>query len=157
MLAGRERATSLKEFLLIVGKLRRAWRVARDQELWFRAEDSAHRHTRLQPGLYRSAKKKSLKKLVQDLLGLENTLWEEFGRCASQLSPADMQSIDDDRDSYFLMQHHGVPTRLLDWTDGALIALHFAVRGKPRRAPSGSVIYILDPYWFMKTLDREPD
>jgi hypothetical protein len=55
------------------------------------------------------------------------------------------------------MQHHGVPTRLLDWSDGALIALHFAINDKPRPPKSGSVIYVLNPYWLLDELDHHED
>jgi len=55
------------------------------------------------------------------------------------------------------MQHHGVPTRLLDWTDGSLISLHFAIKGKPLVPANDSMIYILDPYWLIDLLDDHLD
>ena len=86
------------------------------------------------------------RKSVRQLLELENDLYEEFGRCSAQLSDVKSNQDDWEWDSFFLMQHHGVPTRLLDWSDGALIALHFAVRDKPIPPKTGSIIYVLDPY-----------
>jgi hypothetical protein len=46
------------------------------------------------------------------------------------------------------MQHYGAPTRLLDWTDGALIALYFAVRPHVESDEfegKNAVVWALDP------------
>lgn len=145
---------SLEDYLAKVRLVRDEWDVPAHKELWFRAESAEHFDTRLQPGLYRP-RADGKRKSVKDLLELENDLYQEFSRCASQL--ADLRLEDDDWDWYFLMQPHGVPTRVLDWTDGALIALHFAVRGKAEPIANGSVIYVLDPWWLMKHLDSHPD
>ena len=44
----------------------------------------------------------------------------------------------------FLMQHYGLPTRLLDWTESPLIALYFAVNNK-KDDEKDAVIYALKP------------
>jgi hypothetical protein len=42
----------------------------------------------------------------------------------------------------FLMQHTGIPTRLLDWTESALVALFFSVC---KQSDHDGVVWMLDP------------
>ncbi|HWI81512.1 FRG domain-containing protein [Ramlibacter sp.] len=45
----------------------------------------------------------------------------------------------------FLMQHFGVPTRLLDWTESPLVALYFAVNGSAEEETDDANIWALLP------------
>ena len=73
-----------------------------------------------------------------DLKSFEEALYSRFVTRAGSLLP-------DRSDSWatlFTMQHHGVPTRLLDWTRTFAVALHFAVA----EADGDAAVWVLDPY-----------
>ncbi|MER9056727.1 FRG domain-containing protein [Mesorhizobium sp. M0910] len=44
------------------------------------------------------------------------------------------------------MQHHGVPTRLLDWTTDLNAAMYFAVANSERKGTGDPWIWVLNPY-----------
>ena len=51
--------------------------------------------------------------------------------------------VEGEIDWVFLMQHHGLPTRLLDWSKNALTALYFAIR--KQKAKEDAAVWIIDP------------
>lgn len=152
-----DKVSSVAGFLEQALALRQAWKTPDDKELWFRGEQKRY-STFLRPDLYRPATKVDGTDLpmkpVAQLLKIENDLYMEFQRCAVQLRTETPSEEDWDWDSYFLMQHHGAPTRLLDWSDGALMALHFAVSNKSLNEPSNALIYAIDPFLLGKHLDE---
>ena len=73
---------------------------------------------------------------------LEKQLRLEFENQTSFLDPA-IHSMGIDRLT-FLMQHHGLPTRLLDWSTSPLIALYFCVCDANQDEHDGC-IWVIDP------------
>jgi hypothetical protein len=73
----------------------------------------------------------------EELRARETRLFADFRIHAGNL-------LTDEDDAWriaFLMQHHGLPTRLLDWSASFAIALHFALR---RVGEADAVVWMLD-------------
>lgn len=146
---------SIGQFMDRVSAIRQSWGLAKHKELWFRGESIDYGETILRPELYRPERNVSLKPIWK-LLKIENDLYDEFQRNAVERSDEKTSEEDWDWDSYFLMQHHNGPTRLLDWSDGALMALHFALRNKKDDSQSARV-YVLESYRLSEYLKSLPD
>jgi hypothetical protein len=122
-------ASSLEEYLSVCAGLVKAWSAADTGELplWFRGQRDAA--WGLIPGAYR----------YPDLD--EDEVRSEF---MLKARPLLTQAPRSDWEWYFLMQHHGLPTRLLDWTEGSLIALHFALAQATTH--QDAAVWVLDPW-----------
>lgn len=136
---------ALGELLARIKERREAWAPAAQPRfrgdippLWFRGHQDSR--WKLTPKIYRP-----------EYLGAdENEIRNEFQSRAVQLIQGRLPA--DKWEWYFLMQHYGVPTRLLDWTENALIALYFAVEGHPRDCDAG--VWVLDPTWLNRRLRK---
>ncbi len=150
-----DKIRSLGDFVTRVREIREYWRLPPHKELWFRGEGKKH-ETLLRPKLYRAPEGRSMKP-VSELLEIEDSLYDDFVRCGIQLCEERLEEQDRDWDWYFLMQHHGAPTRLLDWSDGALSALHFALQNKSNRDTADAQVYVLEPYRLKDRIEALPE
>ncbi|MGO8731437.1 MAG: FRG domain-containing protein [Terriglobia bacterium] len=135
-------AEDLREFLDCVAALRKEWRSPDDDtELWYRGQQKAY--WSLTPRLYRSPRGDRWD---------DDEIREEFVRRAPSLTTERPQNA---WDWYFLMQHFSAATRLLDWTNGALIALYFAVKDNP--GLYDAAVWALDPWWLNRRVVHQDE
>jgi hypothetical protein len=77
---------------------------------------------------------------------IESLMMAEFER---QRLPFTQFEPKNDWDSLALAQHHGLPTRLLDWSCSALTALWFCIKNPPRKNQQGQKLDGV--VWLLKT------
>lgn len=103
-----------------------------NEVLWFRGHKSYD--YKLNSGLYRISKSK------KTIRTQENNIFNAFlnygdGFCSSFPQNTNWNTL-------FLMQHYGLYTRLLDWTDSLITALYFAVHDDSENNPC---LWVLKP------------
>jgi len=105
---------------------------------WFRGESaypkyyySRQGHSELVPTLYRYK--------FGDRY--ENRLLQQFRMKAPIYDPINTPGRSETDQWLFLARHVGLPTRLVDWTEGLLVALHWALQSRGR----GAAVWMLNP------------
>lgn len=131
-------AATLPAFLKLIESARKK----AGHSLWYRGTGDASYE--LLPSMYRHPSAKR----PDEMIAMERQLMTRFRQ---RSIPFHTRDLKDDWDALFFMQHYGVPTRLLDWTENPLIAMHFALMSAKRKSTGSrtysrpAAVWLLDP------------
>lgn len=118
--------------------------------LWYRGL-SCLTHT-LIPKLMRDGKG------AEDVFDREKRLLTRFRQRSMAYWPAGYPQ--NDWEHLFAMQHYGMPTRLLDWSENLFVASHFALDIAPQHRHAGEcvpVVWCFDPVAWNRAVPRFAD
>lgn len=116
------------------------------EKIWYRGQSKLNANYKLLPSIYRNS-----------IIG--NFEYDLYQRFKAKGVPFLKYKPETDWDWLFLMQHYGVPTRLLDWSEDALIALAFTVeqRTSDDAYLEDACVWLLDPFELNKQFNAFKD
>jgi hypothetical protein len=135
---------SLAEYLEAVDNYVGELAPSRDFFPWFRGHPDGT--WRLVPGYYRAGNDEAVD---------EDDFRYDFRRKAWPYLAGVAHEPANDWEWYFLMQHQGLPTRLLDWSASALVALYFALGDKP--STENPCVWVLNPFALNRRIAKRGD
>jgi hypothetical protein len=143
------RVRSVAEFTAAVDRLIAKWTPPGMDwyvQPWFRGHGDAS--WALEPGWYRPPPSRAAGSAYYSEAQLLQTFKLRAPTYLERLPASDWEWL-------FLMQHYGLMTRLLDWTEGSLIALYFAVRDNA--GDCDAAVWAMSPWWLNKQTTGEYD
>ena len=132
--------SSIEEFISKIKEDTSHWKLIPGCSPWFRGQSSID--WPLLPGIMR----KDVKIEEAEIISRFRKLAPMFGDTPQNVNKAEW---------LYLMQHVGVPTRLLDWSEGALIGLYFAVHNAQEKIDPG--VWVIHPLELNKAVIRVGD
>lgn len=139
------KVTSVSSFVDAILKKQEELKIQSNiNQLWFRGEADNTWKTPLVPGSYRYLASNLEEPYdiedIEYIKPIEKNIKAEFNRKSARY-----KIENNPWNKYFLIQHYGINTRLLDWTENALIALFFAIESR-HAIQSDAVVWILQPF-----------
>jgi hypothetical protein len=123
-----ERVSSLSDYLAILSAL-----LADEDQFWFRGHNNLAWELTPSGLRYRNLERRN--RAIE--------LLRDFRRVA-EIKLARLPQPDEELKWLQLAQHYGIPTRLLDWTESATIALHFACL-RPGKEDTDGMVFLVNP------------
>jgi FRG domain-containing protein len=141
--------TTLADFLVRADTVHQLISNGGENQTWFRGHGNGN--WSLKPRLYREDH--------ASLLGFEDDFRSEFEQRAWPYLKDAAWEPRTQWEWYFVMQHYGMPTRLLDWTESSLIALYFALQDALEKSDGTAdpAVWTLNPYVLNRFVARVGD